>query len=94
MVSLCNVSHVAHKLLRNFDKAKNPVGTISSVVCLVYLCEHLQQGSRDGQYGLKKYIKTISGIYCDNDVNDHNSENLMHPLRVKKLGKKTCLFRE
>lgn len=35
-----------HKLLRNFVKQKTPVGTITSVVRLVYLCEHLQQGSK------------------------------------------------
>ncbi len=30
-----------------------------------------------------KYITMISGIYCDNDINDDNSENLMLPLRDK-----------
>lgn len=42
--------------------------------------------------GSKKYITIISGIYCDTDINDANSENFMHPLRDKK--KKKSFFRE
>ncbi len=30
-----------------------------------------------------KYVTMISGIYCNNDINDDNSDNLMHPLRDK-----------
>ncbi len=39
--------------------------------------------SRNERYGLKIYITMISGIYCNNDINDDNSENRMHPLRDK-----------
>ncbi len=69
---------------------------INTFIFVVYLYDYsffvvtlAWKGELQFGYGLKEYITILSGIYFDNDINDDNSGNLMHPPREKK----SCFFR-